>query len=256
MPLVSRIALSHGVDIVILAELPVTVDEAVRLLSDGIGEEFQYAGPANLRVDIFAKCSTGQLRAIHDGDKVTMRELALAGKRPILIAGVHLASKLHLRDSDQAALGFAVARTINHHEKQAGHDRTVVAGDFNMNPFEAGLVATPGGFNAAASRGVVRKTRRVQREEYPFFYNPMWNHFGDQGRNPPGTYYRQGSSPTEYFWNMYDQVLVRPSLMKAFPEDELIILTAVEGHSLVNRNGRPNLRAASDHLPLLFALNI
>ncbi len=257
MPLVSRIAVSHGVDIVILSELPVSVDEAVRQLNDGTGARFRHAAPSNLRVNIFGTFDAGSIRPIHDEDKLAIREITLPGNNPILIAAVHLSSKLHFRDQDQAALGFEVATEIERREGEAGHERTLVVGDFNMNPFEAGLVSSPGGFNATMTRGVAgRRKRKVQGEDRRFFYNPMWNHFGDQGRNPPGTYYRQGSAPTEYFWNMFDQVLVRPSLMAAFPEDELKILTAVEGHSLVGKRGRPNPAAGSDHLPLLFALSI
>jgi hypothetical protein len=56
----------------------------------------------------------------------------------------------------------------------------VLVGDFNMNPFQEGVVAA-NGLNAVMARRVAarRRTRVVQEREYPFFYNPMWGHFGD-----------------------------------------------------------------------------
>ena len=48
-----------------------------------------------------------------------------------------------------------------------------------MNPFEHGVVAA-NGLNAVMARKVAaRDTRTVLAHEYPFFYNPMWGHFGD-----------------------------------------------------------------------------
>jgi hypothetical protein len=79
-----------------------------------------------------------------------------------------------------------------------------------MNPFEDGIVAA-NGLNAVMSRDVAaRESRRVQRKDYTFFYNPMWGHFGDATDGPSGTFYRGSSEQVEYFWHMFDQVLIRP----------------------------------------------
>lgn len=51
-------------------------------------------------------------------------------------------------------------------------------------------------------------------------------------------------------------MLVRPFLQDRFLDDELRILTEVGGLPLVAKRGTPNANVGSDHLPLLFALNL
>ena len=59
-----------------------------------------------------------------------------------------------------------------------------------------------------------------------------------------------------YFWNMFDQVLVRPSLLDAFANDHLKILDSNDDDSLLTARGLPNKAAASDHLPIVFGLEL
>jgi hypothetical protein len=67
-----------------------------------------------------------------------------------------------------------LARTIGDEERHAGHSRTIVVGDFNMNPFEKGLVGASG-LRATMARTVAERASRViQGKPYSFFYNPMW----------------------------------------------------------------------------------
>jgi hypothetical protein len=78
-----------------------------------------------------------------------------------------------------------------------------------MNPFETGLVSAAG-LNSVMSRRVAsRETRKVQGREYRFFYNPMWSHFGDARDDTAGSYYYDAGEHVNYYWNMFDQVLLR-----------------------------------------------
>ena len=75
------------------------------------------------------------------------------------------------------------------------------------------------------SQQVARKQERtVQETSYPFFYNPMWNLFGDYSPGPPGTYYYSDSTHKVFFWNMFDQVLIRPDLLDRFDMNGLKII--------------------------------
>ena len=184
---------------------------------------------------------------------MTIRQLVLPGRETILIAGVHLSSKLHTRDDAQGARCVELAHDLAEQENKVGHSRTIIAGDFNMNPFEFGLAGAPG-FNAAMTPTLARRaTRLVESRPHRYFYNPMWNHFGDRGPNPPGTYFHENSTLR---WNMFDQVLVRPDLIGKFMDSELKVLTAIGPDPLLKTSGIPDADVASDHLPFLFGLDV
>ena len=102
-----------------------------------------------------------------------------------------------------------------------------------MNPFEPGVVAA-GGLHAVMSREVAsRQSRTVQGRDYRFFYNPMWNHFGDANSPTAGSYFYNASEHVSYFWNLFDQVLIRPELAAPFDPDSLSIVTSAGSRSLV-----------------------
>ena len=84
------------------------------------------------------------------------RRLTLPKGLDILIVAVHLPSKLNYQDKDQALLCPRYAEFIREAEKEVGHCRTLIVGDFNMNPFEEGVVSSEG-FHALMDRGLVRK---------------------------------------------------------------------------------------------------
>lgn len=255
--LVQRIAKVHEIDVIILAETAAPPWQvATALTGDSLRRPFHYAPPSTPghKVYLFARFDANFIKPVFDTPRMTVRRLALPGRDDILVAGVHLASKLHVRDEQQqGARAVELARDLREQEDRIGHRRTIFVGDLNMNPFESSVAGAPG-LNAVMARQIARPGERiVESRSHPFFYNPMWNHFGEQGRNPPGTFYYKGST---HLWNMFDQVLVRPALMDRFVDEDLTVLTAIGSHSLVTEKGHPNPLAASDHLPLLFSLNI
>jgi len=113
------------------------------------------------------------------------------------------------------------------------------------------------GLHAIMDRLIVEgRSRVVKQTESHFFYNPMWSHFGDFPTSPSGTYFFNNSGHVlNYYWNIFDQVLIRPELLPYFEHDDLLILTNAGEHSLLDTNGRPS-KDYSDHLPILFNLNL
>ena len=96
------------------------------------------------------------------------------------------------------------------------------------------------------------RTREIRGQEYPMMYNPMWGVLGDRTIGPPGTYYRASSGSVNYFWNTFDQVLVRPALV---PHLSAVRVLDTDGtDSLLTANGLPDTANGSDHLPLFFRL--
>jgi len=169
---------------------------------------------------------------------------------------MHLESKLHRSDSHRWGKARDVSAKIRQVESERGISRTVLVGDLNMNPFDMGAIVADG-LHAVMTRAIARKKdRRIGEDVYPFFYNPMWGRFGDTTKGPPGTYYATTSSRDEYFWHTFDQVLIRPDLIDSFDEAKLQVLTDCGSIKFLRESGIPDDSRASDHLPLLFDLEI
>jgi hypothetical protein len=82
----------------------------------------------------------------------------------------------------------------------------------------------------------------------------MWSHLGDRGP-AAGTFYFESGEPVCYFWNLFDQVLLRPELLAKFVPENVRIITELPRLSLLDDKGRPNKDMTSDHLPILLELD-
>ena len=208
------------------------------------------------RVDVFHRFPFGSLDVLGDHGGLSFLHLRHPIGKDILVVAVHLPSKLYMSDQEQTLNCTRMSEKVEYFEHKLGHKRTVVVGDFNINPFEYGLVAADC-FHASSSRQVaLRNTRVVQGKTCTFFYNPMWSHFGDRLPGPPGTYYYNASTSTNMFWNMYDQVLIRPDLLDSFEDESVEIVSKIGETLLAKADGRPDLTVSSDHFPVVFALNL
>jgi hypothetical protein len=140
---------------------------------------------------------------------------------------------------------------------QAGHARTILTGDLNMNPYEDGMVVS-NGLHAVMTREIaLRETRTVKFKSNVFFYNPMWRHFGQRPEGHAGTYYLASPKTRADYWNIYDQVLIRPALLPYFHDEDLeIIHRDFDLNVSLLRRGVPDHDSISDHLPILFRLRI
>jgi len=228
------------VDVLLLAEAPLSVPDSLSglLRSDG---------RVPTALTLYSHLS---LSPIRESSHWTMRRWA-SRQGEILLVATHLPSRLHFSEADRAMEAAHFARVIRDLEVELGHTQTIVVGDFNMNPFEPGMVGAEGLHAISSQYVAVSGSRTVQGREYPFFFNPMWGHFGEHG-----TYFYRKAIPICYFWNIFDQVLLRPSLLPFWLPDELRILTGVGDITFVDSVGRPTSSHFSDHLPILFRLEL
>jgi hypothetical protein len=149
-----------------------------------------------------------------------------------------------------------VVENLQEIESRLDHKRTIVLGDFNANPFDS-IVGSVDGLHAINMKEVNgRKSRDVLQRSYEFFYNPMWACYGSEGAGPKASYYFYTYEGHELFWHMLDQVVLRPDVIEMFNEGRLRILTAAGGIDLLTERGLPNHKLASDHLPVMFELNV
>lgn len=252
---VSHIALRYEVDIIMLAECPSSPINLLEKLNESGEASYNYAPSfKENKINIFVRFKDNYIISKFDNSRWTIRHLTLPSRIDILLVAAHLPSQ---RDFDEVEDRLMECQNLAHDiescENDVGHSRTILVGDLNMNPFEAGVI-TAGGLHAVMTRSIAREGRRtIQNMEYRYFYNPMWAFFGDNTRCPPGSYYYRKAKPKLLFWNIFDQVLVRPDLLDRFKNEDLIILDSDGERSLLSRKGYPS---ASDHLPIIFKLDL
>ncbi len=254
--LVCELVREHSVDVVVLAECQESPERVLETIQATCDRRFFLPDARPSRLVLVSGLGSEQFREV-DLDltgTMSIRRAVFEGLE-FLWGFVHLSSKLHKESADQTALARDVSSRFQLIEQRRGHRRTVLCGDFNMNPFERGLVEA-GAFHAMMTQDSVQNgSRIVMNQEFPFFYNPMWGLIGDRTPGPPGTYYARRSNHLSYDWNMLDQVLFRKDVLPYFKVDPQV-LTSAGNQLLVNQRGRPDKEKLSDHLPLLFSLQL
>lgn len=253
--MIADLADEHEIDVIILAESAVESASLLRMLNRDPLVGFHLTDGSCKGITIFTRFSRDFLQKAFESDRVSIRTLSLPARAQVILVAVHFPSKLHSSEWDQGFECTELARRIADQEESAGHRRTILVGDLNMNPFEPGLVGAAGLHSVMSREVATRGSRRVQGNEYRFFYNPMWNHFGDASGDTAGSYYYNNGQHVNYFWNVFDQVMLRPELAEGFDPGRLRILKSAGTRSLVRRNGRPDSTNSSDHLPIVFELD-
>lgn len=255
----------HSVDILILAECPMKQGQVLSKLNS-IKTEYRFVQSGCNRIHFYTRFEERYLLpVIHGSSKFeheyfSIRHLQLPGRTELLLCAVHFPSKLHQKNIDQT--DFVVGKfapILREAEETTLHKRTILVGDLNMNPYEDAVV-TASGLHAVPTRKVaLRDTRKINKApSNRFFYNPMWKHFGENIEGRAGTYYFSSPKARADYWNIYDQVLVRPNLLAFFKDDDVKILSKdlTDNIPLIDSSGQPRADDISDHLPLLFRLHI
>ncbi|OPY76043.1 MAG: hypothetical protein A4E64_01693 [Syntrophorhabdus sp. PtaU1.Bin058] len=201
------------------------------------------------RIDILTKYDPTKIHHLHETSNYTMKRIPHESLGFHSVVFVHLRSKLYMSDDALLEEARLLKADIDEAEKKCD-DKTVVVGDFNMNPFEKGMIGATAMHSIPSRKISSRVTRTVNRRKYSMFYNPMWNLLGDIDE-PPGSYFYNKSSHVNYFWNMFDQVIIRPSLLNNFIPESTAIIKKTANFSLVNDEGYPSV---SDHLPIYFEI--
>jgi Endonuclease/Exonuclease/phosphatase family len=251
--LIAEIVREKAVDVLLLAENVASAGEIVAKIEAAGGGRFHDDPSCEGETAIFTRFPRQHVSIELDEHNFAIRRLRTVPK-DILIVLVHLRSKLYANENEQEARSRSKASQIRAVEKTIGHQRTVLVGDLNMDPFDSGMIGASA-FHAIMCRNVAGRRERVfDNQPYPFFYNPMWNLLGDQTA-PPGTYYYDNGDHASLYWHMYDQVLLRPDALPYFELEKLRIITECDASDLTNNNGRPD-KAISDHFPIFFQLNL
>jgi hypothetical protein len=261
LPHLACLAQAHAVDVLMLAECPKNLKPAISALNNlGIGV---YREEVNAKAKVRAITRLPAAEFVHYATGMA-RELAVwrvhAPKltpKELLLAGVHLLSKAGGSEAnDQFSVAKEVVEELVEFEegRPSPHRNTVLVGDFNMHPYDPGMTSVTG-IHGQMTKVLAEQPDRVHRHQpRRRFYNPMWGLFGDRTPGPPGTHYWRSSVLHNPYWGMLDQVLIRPPLIGRF--NQLTILDNDGNHDLCGPDGAPDKRHLSDHLPVLFRLDV
>lgn len=249
----------NQIDILILAESPYEDSAELLKVLNQRESNFYYVPLINcekLQFYVKFKPTFKLFKLLSDLPRFTAHSVFSPKYGSITLIAVHFQSKVNWSNEDQAAYSPVLKEFIDSVEQQQGHKRTIVCGDFNMNPFDAGMVQTTG-LHSVMDRHIANKGSRVVLDKaYDFFYNPMWSFLGDLGKGDvSGTFYHNSSNPINYHWNLLDQVLVRPSLIKDFSDQDLDITIQIGDVKLLSPSKIVN-KKYSDHLPIKFKIKI
>lgn len=250
-----NIAHNKDVDILILAENPVSSTQLVQALNTEGPYYFQNNPLSQCRkITVVSKFHYDSITPLEETSRLTTRHVHLPTGEDFLLTGLHLVDKKSFTAESQNEAASLVAQQLLRVEDRFQIDRHIVLGDFNMNPFETGMIKANGFHGTMSSEVASNVSRIVQTREYPYFYNPTWSLFGDLNKDVSGTYYYKHAEHVCYEWNLFDQVLIRPSLVTNFVKNSLEIIKSDGVSSLVTNRNLPNQKTYSDHLPLFFTL--
>ncbi len=249
---VAELIVSTQANFVAIAEYAGNGFDLLRLLSARGVDYYTVPSIACERIKIFTDLKPSAVKHKREADRYTIKELHIAGMRPLLVGLVHLSSKLYADADDQLYRAMFFKNEIELAEAEAEHKNTIIFGDFNMNPFDKGMVSAAALNSLPCQRTAKRESRVIQGRKHSFFYNPSWNLLGDLN-DTPGTYFHSSPSYLSHYWNTLDQVIVRPAIADWFQKASLKIMKSAGANSLVNRDGKPSV---SDHLPIFFCIDI
>src|SRR5262249_17915255 len=140
---VTRLVTRHAVDVVVLAECVAAPADVLGTLNAIGGSVWVRSNSLNDRVLVFnreaAGAPIGRFNGFNNG--LTICELRPPARPSLVLAALHFPSKHGWSEEDQLSFAPLMAATVERIEDQIAVHRTVMVGDFNMNPFDPSMVS-------------------------------------------------------------------------------------------------------------------
>ena len=183
----------------------------------------------------------------------------ISGKIPdTYFACIHFPSKLYHDEITHLQIVPNYKEKV--HSLTLNSKRIFIVGDFNMNPFDLGMVE-PTGFFAHNNREVVNRESQLKYGATSIlYYNPSWTLLGDFVNNKShqessrmgGSYYFKEQKSRCLYWHLIDQLIMRKTLIEEFVSEDLQI---IEKESIVEEVKKDKICGANkiDHFPLQFS---
>lgn len=178
------------------------------------------------------------------------------GEEIYLFNVVHLSSPMYLEENARDQRAVNISRVLRKIEEGVFADsecKSIVVGDFNLQPYSLGISSVHG-FNATMSITKAKKRiRKVEDEPKLFYFNPTWKLMGDN-KIVQGTYYNSSDQQEKsIFWYSFDELLIRPYFIDRFNWDYFGIIEKTDNYNFVS-NSKIDKYNYSDHLPIKFEI--
>lgn len=259
--IVENIANYHKADFILLAELNKNDTKKYQDVLQSHG--YFLRATSSSKVKIFDRLTNSQSTLVKASgnfsqeDRLTSIVYTINGER-ILLVGIHLFS-IAAMSQPRSRRGFASLALKVVEELEINHsiDKTIIIGDFNLNPYEQGMTDFFGLHATMCKNTAQLGERDIAGEKKRYFFNPSWQAYSNVGTTdaPPGTYYYSDRYDTTLpYWNMLDQVIIRPELVPNSMGFKIITHGGAEIPTLLNDELKPDKEAFSDHLPILYTI--
>ncbi len=234
--------IENEIDVAIFAEYnDLGID---RIVEQQEGRYIRHDGYGGcIKITLLAK-SNYQIEVVREDARFTIY-VCSDGESSFIIAGVHIPDRIHNGILVRAECLRRLRELIEEIEKKEKNDRTIVIGDFNANPTDIEM-AGKAGMNAVLYNSLVQAKEEIKhgRVKKKRLYNPILNYWKDEDGKRGSMYY---DSDESLYWNCFDQVLLRRSLISSFVS--MYFCTRTKANNLMSKI-KPNSNY-SDHLPLV-----
>lgn len=259
--LILKLVEQEKADVILLAEAQAIDHISLECeLSKSINNKFNSRFVSGQKIKLFDNLDYIETKS--NEDKRTSSCLYNINGQKVLLVGVHLRDKYSHNPDDLYDFAGQHRELV---DKQ-NIKKTIIVGDFNMNPYEKGIMGA-NGFNAIMSSEEIEynPVRTYGIKEFSFYYNPSWEGYGLPF--PQGTYFYESSkSGVNPYWHLLDQVLVSAEVLKSnnYVKNSFKIITRIDSISLLKTTKSrttgaeklvPNKDLYSDHLPITFEMN-
>lgn len=245
-PLLLALIERFDVDVLILAEAG-TVPQKVQLSAPDSSLWLQRS-TVDDKVVLLERANRVEVQRLGASTSGRMSLFSVEGWN-LRLAAVHLADPRNNPQDVRDIEAVDHAKWLRGQSETQENQRLIVLGDFNLAPYDKGLVSAYG-FHAVPTAHLARtESRTVGRLARPFLYNPMWSGLGDRSPGLPGSFGGRFLNPNDPGWNAPDQFLISPDLIDHI-DWELSGWRTAKGESEASPDHTP-ARDGGDHYPLL-----
>jgi hypothetical protein len=173
-----------------------------------------------------------------------------------LYVALHIPSKLYYDEYDQFQLAINYKKNITNRAGEYGN-KVLVAGDFNMAPFDRGMTEPMGFFAFQNNNDVNQTIGHIVGSRQISFYNPCWRLLGDYDttskkfRAGGSFFYEKSRNRKTKTWHLIDQIIMTKNLFNVFDHDSLCLFETTTLFDDIKDS-----KKRIDHLPLCFTLKL